>query len=72
MSGQEPIAINGLLVRLNRPCDELDVKSVPSPFAVVLFTALPVFVLKRSINPLNVTSGDITDNGLKTCYQLDL
>ena len=42
-----------------------------------------LFVLKKSINPLNVasgditdslnvTSGDITDNGLKTCYQLDL
>lgn len=45
MSGQEPIAINGLLVRLNRPCDELDVKSVPSPFAVVLFTALPVKIV---------------------------
>ena len=31
-----------------------------------------LFVLKKSINSLTVTSGDITDNGLKTCYQLDL
>ena len=49
MSGQEPIAI----VRLNRPCNELDVKSVPSPFAVVLFTVLPVkIVCLEKVNKL--------------------
>ena len=45
MSGQEPVAINGLLVKLNRSRNELDVKSVLSPFAVVLFTALPVKIV---------------------------